>query len=605
MLDRLARLPWLSNVTLVSSTSGRATPDTSGTCPAATRSRSPPASTRTEVRNDRPDQRAARPPARGRGSADPSPRRLVRRSSRRSGRRPRRSTGRSTTRASSSRRRRRSCGAPRRTRASRTSAACGVALPDDVKMSEILRQLAWASRVSGVSIDQHHAVPAGCVDRGAGGADRALGQRPLLPDREVHAPAPDAGRGEGRQGACVGAAVRHRQHLVLERRQGPDHGDARARRVRLGRRRRRRRRRTSTTTTTTDDGRSGLGGGNQAPGSATSARIAAKQRRQKIVVGVLAVVLVALLAYEVPHMLKRSSNASSSAAPPAPASTPRRRTAHAARRVGERRRPVRRQVAVRTATPASRRGGPDPFTAPGVDSSSAATSPLALPQQIVIGRPGGHRVAKHGWIVILASIPTRSGRGSAVRFARECAPQRRWALGPQLVQPPTAARRLLGRLLRPLRDARGGLATRGRRPRRRLPDRLHPRAHRVPVTRLRTCLRAEEGMTLVELLIAMVVMSIGITAIVAGFSSGILAVDRAKRRHRPPARSPTSRWSSTARRPFASVPTTLQTATTPTGPDGTPTGCRSTDPGRARSARIPRGHRRPAPARPQAVRSSS
>src|SRR5205085_9305979 len=28
----------------------------------------------------------------------------------------------------------------------------GVALPDDVKMSEILRQLAWASRVSGVSI---------------------------------------------------------------------------------------------------------------------------------------------------------------------------------------------------------------------------------------------------------------------------------------------------------------------------------------------------------------------------------------------------------------------------------------------------------------------
>ena len=41
-------------------------------------------------------------------------------------------------------------------------------------------------------------------------------------------------------------------------------------------------------------------------------------------------------------------------------------------------------------------------------------------------------------------------------------------------------------------------------------------------------LQAEDGMTLVELLIAMVVMSIGITAIVAGYSSGILAVDRAK-----------------------------------------------------------------------------
>ena len=33
-------------------------------------------------------------------------------------------------------------------------------------------------------------------------------------------------------------------------------------------------------------------------------------------------------------------------------------------------------------------------------------------------------------------------------------------------------------------------------------------------------------MTLIELLIAMVVMSIGITALVAGFSSGILAVNR-------------------------------------------------------------------------------
>ena len=41
-------------------------------------------------------------------------------------------------------------------------------------------------------------------------------------------------------------------------------------------------------------------------------------------------------------------------------------------------------------------------------------------------------------------------------------------------------------------------------------------------------LQSEEGMTLIELLIAMVVMAIGISAIVAGFSSGILAVNRAK-----------------------------------------------------------------------------
>ena len=36
----------------------------------------------------------------------------------------------------------------------------------------------------------------------------------------------------------------------------------------------------------------------------------------------------------------------------------------------------------------------------------------------MIGRPGGNRVAKRGWIVILASIPTNNGRGAALRFAR-------------------------------------------------------------------------------------------------------------------------------------------------------------------------------------------
>ena len=45
---------------------------------------------------------------------------------------------------------------------------------------------------------------------------------------------------------------------------------------------------------------------------------------------------------------------------------------------------------------------------------------------------------------------------------------------------------------------------------------------------LRRLAKSEGGFGLVELLIAMVVMSIGITAIVAGYSSGILAVDRAK-----------------------------------------------------------------------------
>jgi type II secretory pathway pseudopilin PulG len=47
------------------------------------------------------------------------------------------------------------------------------------------------------------------------------------------------------------------------------------------------------------------------------------------------------------------------------------------------------------------------------------------------------------------------------------------------------------------------------------------------VRKLKTCLRATEGATLIELLIAMVVMSIGIAALVAGFSSGIVSINRA------------------------------------------------------------------------------
>jgi type II secretory pathway pseudopilin PulG len=74
-------------------------------------------------------------------------------------------------------------------------------------------------------------------------------------------------------------------------------------------------------------------------------------------------------------------------------------------------------------------------------------------------------------------------------------------------------------------------------------------------------------MTLIELLIAMVVMSIGIAALVAGFSSGVVSINRA-------------RVTSTAgtladqqmelyrQAAFTSLPVGLQTPTTPTGPDG-------------------------------------
>jgi prepilin-type N-terminal cleavage/methylation domain-containing protein len=85
--------------------------------------------------------------------------------------------------------------------------------------------------------------------------------------------------------------------------------------------------------------------------------------------------------------------------------------------------------------------------------------------------------------------------------------------------------------------------------------------------KLKTRLRADEGMTLIELLIAMTILSIGIAALVAGFSSGVVAINH-------------SRLTSTAgsladqqmelyrQASFASLPTATQPATTPTGPDG-------------------------------------
>jgi hypothetical protein len=148
-------------------------------------------------------------------------------------------------------------------------------------------------------------------------------------------------------------------------------------------------------------------------GSANNARIAAKQRRQKVLAVVLAAVLAVLLAYEVPHLLKRSSGNSSAVPAAAAASIPKK--------------PVSRHGGGSGVDPfaikslpdgdahAVAGGGPDPFNASS--PSSAATSTAALPSRIVIGTPGGHRVAKHGWIVILASIPTSNGRPAALRFA--------------------------------------------------------------------------------------------------------------------------------------------------------------------------------------------
>jgi prepilin-type N-terminal cleavage/methylation domain-containing protein len=80
-------------------------------------------------------------------------------------------------------------------------------------------------------------------------------------------------------------------------------------------------------------------------------------------------------------------------------------------------------------------------------------------------------------------------------------------------------------------------------------------------------LRAEEGMTLIELLIAMVIMSIGIAALVAGFSSGILSVNRARLASTAGALAD-KQMELYRQATFTSVPTSSQTPITPTGPDG-------------------------------------
>jgi hypothetical protein len=149
----------------------------------------------------------------------------------------------------------------------------------------------------------------------------------------------------------------------------------------------------------------------------------AKRQRQKVIVIVGLVVLAALFAYEIPHTLHLvggSSNKSATGAPVTTTSVPTvpRRIPRSLRSSGD---PFAAtflpdgdaQVAPETK-------GHDPFASPAAVTPSAPPAQAAssaLPKQIVIGTPGGHRHPFHGWIVILASIPTGEGRSSAVRFA--------------------------------------------------------------------------------------------------------------------------------------------------------------------------------------------
>ena len=146
-----------------------------------------------------------------------------------------------------------------------------------------------------------------------------------------------------------------------------------------------------------------------------------------ILVIALSIVLVGLLAYEGPKMLKRLDAGSSTPAaapsvpPAAHASRPQPKQLGGGRTGAD---PFAARSLPNGDPDVAAAGGPDPFTGP--EASPAETTPVeatpppvqTLPQQLVIGRPGHGRVATHGWIVILASIPEGSGRDAAARFAQ-------------------------------------------------------------------------------------------------------------------------------------------------------------------------------------------
>lgn len=178
---------------------------------------------------------------------------------------------------------------------------------------------------------------------------------------------------------------------------------------------------------------------------AAAAERAAKERRQLIMVVGLAVVLVIVLAVELPGLLGRGGGggASSTSTTPGagtttPTPTPTVATPSAAqtkalaaeRRQVEKQKPhdVFAQVSVAPApnTLGSIPNPPglhDPFASPSAPESNvapAAPKPPApaISGTIVIGKPGAGTVAVHGWIVILASIPTAQGQASASQLQR-------------------------------------------------------------------------------------------------------------------------------------------------------------------------------------------
>jgi hypothetical protein len=155
--------------------------------------------------------------------------------------------------------------------------------------------------------------------------------------------------------------------------------------------------------------------------SAYAVKAAAKQRRQQRIAIVGFVLLVIVGAYEIPKLISRASHQSTPAPLAAPVPPPAARTLPKAFRGPATSDPFAASSLQSDDSQVAPAGpGHDPFASPGEEAAPTSTPAVTqpLPQTIVIGTPGGNRVAVHGWIVILASIPTREGRSSALSFAR-------------------------------------------------------------------------------------------------------------------------------------------------------------------------------------------
>jgi len=175
-----------------------------------------------------------------------------------------------------------------------------------------------------------------------------------------------------------------------------------------------------------------------------AAQRAAKERRQLILVIGLAVALVIVLAIELPGLLNRGGGSSSSA--PSASTTPSTTATTAgvsgtatpgtvtSKAVAAARRKIEKgaqhdvftvlQITSSSNTLGSIPNPPglhDPFASPSAPESAVAPPAPKAPKPaitgtIVIGKPGAGTVAVHGWIVILASIPTAQGKASASKL---------------------------------------------------------------------------------------------------------------------------------------------------------------------------------------------